>query len=159
DRDGAHDSETCRAHLVRIAQGITNRPNRCTETEDQRLQDSHSQSDARLSAFFLRGVDQYRPVAAGTCWSWPAAAVPPGWRRPEQLSRPRGCICPARSFRVAEWPIAFFALKAWTILTFGDSFQRDFRSLVSAFSTSFYLPCDLISLDLQIKVHRAFTTE
>jgi len=57
--------------LGRFAQGITNRAHGNTETEDQRIQDSHSQSYASFSTFFLRGVDQHRPVFAGPCRSQP----------------------------------------------------------------------------------------
>src|SRR5438552_12525998 len=87
--------------MDRLAQGITNRAHRCTETEDQRIQDSHSEPYARFSTFFLRGTDEYRPVAAGTGRPKAAAAVSPRWRRPKQFSRPRGCICAARSFQLA----------------------------------------------------------
>jgi hypothetical protein len=87
--------------MDRLAQGITNRTHRRTETEDQRIQDSHSQPHARFSTFFLRGTDEYRPVAAGTRRPQAAAAVSPRWRRPKQFSRPRGCICAARSFQLA----------------------------------------------------------
>src|SRR5580700_2947431 len=87
--------------MDRLAQGVTNRAHRCTETEDQRIQDSHSQPHARFSTFFLRGTDEYRPVAAGTRRPQAAAAVSPRWRRPKQFSRPRGCICAARSFQLA----------------------------------------------------------
>src|SRR5438034_8416179 len=87
--------------MDRLAQGVTNRAHRCTETEDQRIQDSHSQPHARFSTFFLRGTDEYRPVAAGTRGPQPAAAVSPGWRGPKQFSRPRGCISAARSFQLA----------------------------------------------------------
>jgi len=38
--------------MVRLAQGIMNRAHRCTETEDQRIQDSHPQPYALLSSFF-----------------------------------------------------------------------------------------------------------
>src|SRR4029077_3103397 len=100
-RDGADDSKTCGARMDRLAQGVTNRAHRCTETEDQRIQDSHSQPHARFSTFFLRGTDEYRPVAAGTRRPQPATAVSPRWRRPKQFSRPRGCICAARSFQLA----------------------------------------------------------
>src|SRR5713101_5423448 len=87
--------------MDRLAQGVTNRSHRCTETEDQRIQDSHSQPHARFSTFFLRGTDEYRPVAAGTRRPQAAAAVSPRWRRPKQFSRPRGCICATRSFQLA----------------------------------------------------------
>src|SRR5258708_4148338 len=87
--------------MDRLAQGVTNRAHRCTETEDQRIQDSHSQPHARFSTFFLRGTDEYRPVAAGTRRPQAAAAVSPRWRRPKQCSRPRGCICAARPFQLA----------------------------------------------------------
>src|SRR5438445_8874757 len=87
--------------MDRLAQGVTNRPHRCTETEDQRIQDSHSQPHARFSTFFLRGTDEYRPVAAGTRRPQAAAAVSPRWRRPKQFLRPHGCICAARSFQLA----------------------------------------------------------
>src|SRR6266478_4640524 len=87
--------------MDRLAQGVTNRAHRCTETEDQRIQDSHSQPHARFSTFFLRGTDEYRPVAAGTRRPQAAAAVSPRWRRPKQFSRPRGCVCAARSFQLA----------------------------------------------------------
>src|SRR5258708_81066 len=40
--------------MDRLAQGVTNRAHRCTESEDQRIQDSHSQPHARFSTFFLR---------------------------------------------------------------------------------------------------------
>ena len=50
-----------------LAQGITNRAHRCTETENQRIQDSHSQFHRRSCACFLRGADEYRPIAATTC--------------------------------------------------------------------------------------------
>src|SRR5437762_9388413 len=87
--------------MDRLAQGVTNRAHRCTETEDQRIQDSHSQPHAKFSTFFLRGTDEYRPVAAGTRRPQATAAVSPRWRRPKQFSRPRGCICAARSFQLA----------------------------------------------------------
>ena len=35
--------------MDRLAQGVTNRAHRCTETEDLRIQDSHSQPHARFS--------------------------------------------------------------------------------------------------------------
>ena len=87
--------------MDRLAQGVTNRAHRCTETEDQRIQDSDSQPHARFSTFFLRGTDEYRPVAAGTRRPQAAAAVSPRWRRPKQFSRPCGCICATRSFQLA----------------------------------------------------------
>ena len=87
--------------MDRLAQGVTNRAHRCTETEDQRIQDSHSQPHARFSTFFLRGTDEYRPVAAGARRPQPTAAVSPRWRGPKQFSRPRGCTCAARSFQLA----------------------------------------------------------
>src|SRR5438046_9358763 len=87
--------------MDRIAQRVTNRAHRCTETEDQRIQDSHSEPYARFSTFFLRGTDEYRPVAAGTRRPQAAAAVSPRWRRPKQFSRPCGCICATRSFQLA----------------------------------------------------------
>src|SRR6266852_6649674 len=95
--------------MDRLAQGVTNRAHRCTETEDQRIQDSHSQPHARFSTFFLRGTDEYRPVAAGTRRPQAAAAVSPRWRRPKQFSRPRGCICAARSFQLAVVSVFRFA--------------------------------------------------
>src|SRR5258708_11586549 len=94
--------------MDRIPQGITKSSHRRTETEDQRIQDSHSQPHARFSACFLRGAHEYRPVAAGTRRPQAAAAVSPRWRRPKQFSRPRGCICAARSFyltQIAELPV------------------------------------------------------
>jgi len=45
------------------------------------------------------------------------------------------------------------------LLVFGDTIQRNLRSLVPALAAAFYLPCDLISMNLQIKVRRAFTAE
>jgi hypothetical protein len=84
-----------------LAQGITNRAHRCTETEDQRIQNSHSQPHPRFSTCLMRGADKYCPVIAGTCRPQPAPAVSPGWRRPEQFSRPCGCICATRSFQLA----------------------------------------------------------
>jgi hypothetical protein len=50
-----------------LAQGITNRAHRSTETENQRIQDSHSQFHRRSSTCFLRGADEYRPIPATTC--------------------------------------------------------------------------------------------
>ena len=87
--------------MDRLAQGVTNRAHGCTETEDQRIQDSHSQPYARFSTGFLRRADEYRSVASRTRRPQPAAAVPPRWRWSEQLSRPRGCICAAGSFHLA----------------------------------------------------------
>src|SRR6266436_2758519 len=87
--------------MDRLAQGVTNRAHRCTETEDQQIQDSHSQPHARFATFFLRGTDEYRPVAAGPRRPQAPAAISPRWRRPKQFSRPRGCICAARSFQLA----------------------------------------------------------
>jgi hypothetical protein len=92
---------SCGAHTGRLAQGVMNRAHRCAETEDQRLQDSHSQPHPRFSTFFLRGTDKYRPVIAGTCRPRLAAAVSPRWRGPKPFSRPCGCICAARSFQLA----------------------------------------------------------
>src|SRR6266436_4728248 len=87
--------------MDRLAQGVTNRAHRCTETEDQRIQDSHSQPYARFSTFFLRGTDEYRPVAAGTRRPQAAAAVSPRWRPPKQFSRRCGCFVAARFFQLA----------------------------------------------------------
>src|SRR5438876_100330 len=70
-----------------LAQGITNPAHRRAETEDQRVQDSHSQPHPRFATCFLRGTDEYRPVPAGTRRPQPAAAVSPRWRRHEQLLR------------------------------------------------------------------------
>jgi hypothetical protein len=92
---------SCGAHMGRLAQGVTNRANRRPETENQRIQDSHSQPPARFSTCLLRGADKYRPVIAGTCRPRLAAAVSPRWRWPKQFSRPRGCICATRSFQLA----------------------------------------------------------
>jgi hypothetical protein len=88
--------------MDRLAQGVTNRAHRCTETEDQRLQDSHSQPHPRFSTCLMRGADEYRPLPPGTCRHELAAAVPPRWRWPEQLLRPRGCICPGVSLLVEQ---------------------------------------------------------
>src|SRR6267378_3775140 len=49
----------------RIAERITNRSHRRPETEDQRLQDSHSQPHPGFFTCLLRGADKYRPVIAG----------------------------------------------------------------------------------------------
>jgi hypothetical protein len=43
------------------------RAHRCTETENQRIQDSHSQPHRRFSTCFLRRTDEYRPIPATTC--------------------------------------------------------------------------------------------
>jgi hypothetical protein len=85
----------------RLTQRISNRSHSRIETEDQRIQDSHSQPHARFSTFFLRGTDEYRPVAARTRRPQAAAAVSPRRRRPKQFSRPRECICATRSFQLA----------------------------------------------------------
>src|SRR5882724_11752280 len=87
--------------MGRLAERIANRAYSCTETENQRIQDSHSQPHPRFSAFFLRGAHKYRPVIARTRRPKAAAAVSPRWRRPKQFSRPRGCIRAARSFQLA----------------------------------------------------------
>src|SRR4029077_6454548 len=89
--------------MDRLAQGVTNRAHRRAETEDQRIQDSHSQPHARLSTFFLRGTDEYRPVAAGTCRPRSAAVVSLGWRGPEQLPRTGSCFIATGSFRIVAW--------------------------------------------------------
>jgi DNA polymerase-4 len=82
-------------------QRITNRTHCGAQTKDQRIQDSHSQPHASYSTVFLRGADEYRPLPPGTCRRELAAAVPPRWRWPEQLSQPRGRICTAGSFHLA----------------------------------------------------------
>jgi nucleotidyltransferase/DNA polymerase involved in DNA repair len=72
----------------RIAQGITNRSHRRTETKNQRIQDSHSQPHALLSACFMRGAYEYRAFAPRTRRPQPTAAVSHGWRWPQQPLRP-----------------------------------------------------------------------
>src|SRR6266436_835740 len=85
-RDGSNHPKTCGAHMDRIAQGITNRAHCSTETEDWRIQNSHSQPHVRFSTCFLRGADRHRLVIAGTCRHQPAAVVSPGWRSEEHTS-------------------------------------------------------------------------
>src|SRR6266436_8198309 len=50
-----------------LAQGIANRAHRCTETENQRIQDPHSQPHCRVLHLLLRGAHEYRPITATTC--------------------------------------------------------------------------------------------
>jgi nucleotidyltransferase/DNA polymerase involved in DNA repair len=83
DRDGADDPKTCGAHMGCLAQGIANRAHRCTETENQRIQDSHSQPHRRFSTCFLRGVDEHCPGTARTGRARPRPEIPLGrcWRQ------------------------------------------------------------------------------
>ena len=100
--------------MGRIPQGITNRTHRRAETEDERIQDSHSQPHASSSTLFLRGAYKHRAVAPRPCRPEPRATFSPRWRRSEQLSRPRGCSCSAGSFHLAvEVSFRFARHPAW----------------------------------------------
>ena len=99
-RNRAHDPAPCRKALVCFAQRITHSPHRRPQTEDERVQDSHAQPDARLSSLVLRRVDQHRAEAARTSGLKPTATLSARRRRVEQLSGSRTNSCPAGSFRV-----------------------------------------------------------
>src|SRR5713101_178053 len=49
--------------LDRITQRSAYRTHCGPQTEDKRVQDSHSEPYAKRSSIFLRGIDQHRPVA------------------------------------------------------------------------------------------------
>ena len=57
--------QPCRKALVCFAQRITGGTHSCSQAEDQRVQDSHSQPYARLPTLLLRRADRHRLETAG----------------------------------------------------------------------------------------------
>lgn len=97
-RHGAHDPQTRRAHLVCVPEGITHRTHSRPQTEDQRVQNSHTQLHTNYPSRFMRrtGVHRFGVArAGGSCF---AATLPARRSRSYELLRARRPIRATSAF-------------------------------------------------------------
>jgi DNA polymerase-4 len=101
-RNRANDPTPGRKALVCLAQRITDRTYRGSQTKDERVQNSDAQPYTRLTSLVLRAVDGHRAQAARAGRASTTPTFSAGWHWLEQLSGPRRGCCAGGPFSIAK---------------------------------------------------------